>query len=143
LDISDFSTIGNLRCTIKKKDILLGNKVKFEYLKRILPILSFLLLSAFVSSAQDSRGVIPQRDKKISLYPNPASSYITFDLQKNYEKGLTIVVFNFLGKKITERQSVNEKTQLSLTDYARGTYIYHLVDQSGKVIDTGKFQVAK
>ena len=86
---------------------------------------------------------INTRTTGISIYPNPATSYITFDLQKNYEKGLTIVVFNFLGKKITERQSVNEKTQLSLTDYARGTYIYHLVDQSGKVIDTGKFQVAK
>lgn len=83
------------------------------------------------------------RERKISLYPNPATSFITFDLQKNYEKGLTILVFNFLGKKIAERQSVGEKTLLSLTDFNRGTYIYHLVDLSGKVIDTGKFQVSK
>jgi len=54
------------------------------------------------------------------------------------------VVFNFLGKKIAEKQSVNEKTLLSLTDFTRGTYIYHLIDQTtGRVIDTGKFQVTK
>jgi hypothetical protein len=52
-------------------------------------------------------------------------------------------VFNFLGKKITEKQSVNEKTLLSLTDFTRGTYIYHLIDQTGRVVDTGKFQVTK
>jgi hypothetical protein len=112
-------------------------------LKRILPILSFLLLSAIISSAQESRNPPPERERKLSLYPNPATSFITFDLQKNYERGLTIIVFNFLGKKIAEKQSVSEKTLLSLTDFNRGTYIYHLVDQSGKVIDTGKFQVSK
>jgi hypothetical protein len=101
------------------------------------------LFSAIWSSAQESRGPLSERERKISLYPNPATSFITFDLQKNYEKGLTILVFNFLGKKIAERQSVGEKTLLSLTDFNRGTYIYHLVDLSGKVIDTGKFQVSK
>jgi len=112
-------------------------------LKRILPILSFLLFSVIYSSAQESRNPIPDAAKRMSLYPNPATSYITFDVQKIDQKGLTIVVFNFLGKKMAEKQSVNEKTLLSLTDFSRGTYIYHLVDQSGKVLDTGKFQVSK
>ena len=112
-------------------------------MKRILPILSFLLFSVIYSSAQESRNPIPDAAKRMSLYPNPATSYITFDVQKIDQKGLTIVVFNFLGKKMAEKQSVNEKTLLSLTDFSRGTYIYHLVDQSGKVLDTGKFQVSK
>lgn len=112
-------------------------------MKKPVLILTFLLFSAAFASAQESR--IPGQDevKKLSLYPNPATSYITFDIQKNFQKGLTIIVFNFLGKKITERQSVNEKTLLSLTDFTRGTYIYHLIDQTGRVIDTGKFQVTK
>jgi hypothetical protein len=112
-------------------------------LKKPLLILSFLLFSAAFASAQESRISGQDEAKKLSLYPNPATSYITFDIQKNYQKGLTIIVFNFLGRKITERQSVNEKTLLSLTDFTRGTYIYHLIDQSGRVIDTGKFQVTK
>lgn len=115
-------------------------------MKKSLLILSFLLFSAFFVSAQDSRNPNPVQGeiRKLSLYPNPATSFITFDIQKNYhQKGLTIIVFNFLGKKIAERQSVSEKTLLSLTDFNRGTYIYHLVDQTGRVIDTGKFQVTK
>jgi hypothetical protein len=97
------------------------------------------------SNAQDSRNPpVPNTGKKISFYPNPATSYITFDIpQKNFQKGLTITVFNFLGKKISETQTVNEKTVVSLTDFNRGTYIYHLVDRAGKMIDTGKFQVSK
>jgi hypothetical protein len=113
-------------------------------LNRILPILFFLLFSVLCSTAQDSRNSIPNTGKKISFYPNPATNYITFDIpQKNFQKGLTITVFNFLGKKISETQTVNEKTVVSLTDFNRGTYIYHLVDRSGKMIDTGKFQVSK
>lgn len=112
-------------------------------MKRILPILSFLLLSVIYSSAQESRNPIPDAGKRMSIYPNPATSFITFDVQKINQKGLTIVVFNFLGKKMAEKQSVSEKTLLSLTDFSRGTYIYHLVDPGGKVLDTGKFQVSK
>jgi len=112
-------------------------------LKRILPILIFLLFSVIYSTAQDSRGPVPDGGKRISLYPNPAISYITFDVQKINQKGLTIVVFNFLGKKMAEKQSVSEKTIMSLTEFSRGTYIYHLVDATGKVLDTGKFQVSK
>ena len=112
-------------------------------MKRILPILSFILFSVIYSSAQEPRNPIPDAGKRMSLYPNPATSYITFDIQNMNQKGLTIVVFNFLGKKMAEKQSVNEKTLLSLTDFSRGTYIYHLVDQGGKVLDTGKFQVSK
>ena len=81
--------------------------------------------------------------KKVSFYPNPATSFITFDLQDSYHQGITLTVFNFMGKKMSETQAVNAKTVISLTDYSRGTYIYHLVDRSGKIIDTGKFQVSK
>ena len=113
-------------------------------MKKYLLILSFLLLSTAFVSAQESRLPSQTEIKKLTLYPNPATSFITFDIQKNYQKGLTIVVFNFLGKKIAEKQSVNEKTLLSLTDFTRGTHIYHLIDQTtGRVIDTGKFQVTK
>lgn len=107
-------------------------------MKRILLILCIVFLAVAGAAAQDSRGPSP-----VKLYPNPASSYITFDLQKGYQKGLTLAIYNFLGKKMSETPNVNEKTTLMLTDFNRGIYIYHLIDQSGKVVDTGKFQVSK
>lgn len=113
-------------------------------MKRILPILSIILLTVIHASAQgNDRGPVQGGIPKPTLYPNPATSYITFDLQKGYQKGLTITVFNFLGKKMIETQNVSEKTNLSLTDFNRGVYIYHLSDPNGKVIDTGKFQVSR
>ena len=99
---------------------------------------------AIYSNGQKSR--IPNPDamgKIVKTYPNPATSYIVFDLQKNYQKGLTIVVYNFLGKKMYETQNISERTTLNLDDFNRGVYIYHLTDQTGKLIDSGKFQVSR
>jgi hypothetical protein len=121
----------------------LENKSKFDSLRQILPILLIALFSSFCAVAQDGRTPNPDAVGKVKLYPNPATSYITFDLQKSNQKGLTIVVYNFLGKKMYEGQNVTEKTTVTLTDFTRGVYIYHLVDQSGKVMDSGKFQVSR
>jgi Secretion system C-terminal sorting domain len=122
----------------------LKNKSKFVSLKRFLPILTFILLTAICANAQDSRKAIPDgQDKVLKIYPNPAQSYITFDLQNNYQRGLTIAVYSFLGKKMYESQNVNEKTTLTLTEFNRGIYVYHVTDQTGKVIFTGKFQVSR
>lgn len=114
-------------------------------MKRTLLILSFILLVATHSWAQSSRTspVVDGIEKIIKLYPNPATSYITFDFQKNFEKGYSIQVYNFLGKKMYEGQEVTEKTTIDLNDYNRGVYIYHLIDRSGKVVESGKFQVSK
>jgi hypothetical protein len=114
-------------------------------LRRILPILSFILLSAFYSQAQSAKAepVADVTDHIIKLYPNPATSYVTFDLQRNYQKGLSLQVYNFLGRKMYESQNVIEKTTLPLNDFTRGVYVYHLRDLSGKIIESGKFQVSK
>ena len=113
-------------------------------MRRILLILSFIFLAATYSNGQETRTPTPDAfGKFVKLYPNPATSYIIFDLQKSFQKGMTIVVYNFLGKKMYESQNVSEKTTLSLNDFTRGVYIYHLNDQSGRVMDTGKFQVSR
>jgi len=78
------------------------------------------------------------------MYPNPATSYITFDLQKNYKQGYSIQVFNgILGKKMYEANNLQEKTTLTLNDFNRGIYIYHLIDPNGKIVESGKFQVSR
>ena len=120
------------------------NKSKFVSLKRILPILSFILLTAIQSQGQASRPT-PASDpgEKVKLYPNPAQSYITLDIQKSYQKGMSIQIFHFLGRKMYETQNVGEKTTLDLGEYSRGVYIYHLRDQNGKLVESGKFQVSK
>ncbi len=52
-------------------------------------------------------------------------------------------VFNFLGKPVFESPNVPTKTTLNLSDFTRGVYIYQLRDQTGKILESGKFQVSK
>ncbi len=132
-----------IRCRFHKKGILLENKSKFVSLKRILAIISLCLMLATYSDAQENRGP-GDGGKLVKLYPNPATtSYVTFEIQRNYQKGLSIAIYNFLGKKVNETPNVGEKTTVALADFNRGMYIYHLTDASGKVIETGKFQVSR
>ncbi len=123
-----------------------NNKSKFVSLRRILTILSIILLIAIQSQAQSETSTTASSvttDRIIKLYPNPATTNITFDLQKGYERGLSIQVYSFLGKKMYEAQNVPSKVNINLAEFNRGLYMYHLSDNSGKVIESGKFQVTK
>jgi type IX secretion system substrate protein len=122
----------------------LRNKGKFDTLKKFLPILSIILLTGFFTQGQSRVG--PSQDvaeRIIKYYPNPAVSSITFDFQKGFDKGYSIQVYNFLGKQIHESKNVSAKTTLDLATFNRGIYFYQLRDRTGKVIESGKFQVSK
>ncbi len=114
-------------------------------MRRILPILSFILLIATNSQGQSARSTPATiaADRIVKLYPNPATTYITFDLQKGYERGLSIQVYSFLGKKMYESQNIPSKVTVDLSEFNRGLYMYHLIDVTGKVVESGKFQVTK
>ena len=114
-------------------------------MRRILPILSFILLIAIQSQGQSVRNTpaTVAADRIIKLYPNPATTYITFDLQQGFERGLSIQVYSFLGKKMFESQNVPPKITLPLAEFNRGLYMYHLIDYTGKIVESGKFQVTK
>jgi hypothetical protein len=79
----------------------------------------------------------------VRFYPNPATSYITFDLVRDYGKNYSIQVFNFLGKKVYEFSASEQKTMVDLTDFFRGIYIFQLKDPNGKIVESGKFHVNK
>jgi len=81
--------------------------------------------------------------KTIKFYPNPASSFINFDFSKNYDQSYTLVIFNFIGKKIEDQKVTDQKMTISLTDFYRGVYIFQLRDKEGNVVESGKFQVIK
>lgn len=101
-----------------------------------------LLLSVQVKS-QSSLGSPEQDARIIRLYPNPAITVITFDFQNAFDRSNSLQIFNFLGKKVYEAPTSDQKTMINLSDFFRGIYIFQLKDQSGKIIQTGKFQVSK
>jgi len=104
-----------------------------------------LLLSLAASSQDRMTPATAQvaTSKIIKFYPNPATSLINFDFQKGYDKSYNFQIFNFLGKKVFEINNVTPRTIVNLTDFYRGVYIFQLKDKTGKMIDSGKFQVSK
>ena len=114
-------------------------------MKIFYPLIITLLLS-FTAKSQDrpSTSSEPEATSRIiKFYPNPATSIINFDFQKGYDKSYNFQIFNFLGKKVFEINNVTPKTVVNLTDFYRGVYIFQLKDKTGKMIDSGKFQVSK
>ena len=142
---SFFSRVGFLRCNEKKFLLFCANKVKFVLVKRFLLFISFILLTAINSKGQQAgRGPTQDETQRIlKCYPNPATTFIKVEFQKNFDRGYTLQIINFIGRQVYEAKNVSSTTTLDLSGYNRGVYIYQLKDVSGKVIESGKFQVSK
>ncbi|RYZ62334.1 MAG: T9SS type A sorting domain-containing protein [Chitinophagaceae bacterium] len=113
-------------------------------MKRLLLIV-FIALFSTVSEAQTRPLPLTGAQSSIvRFYPNPATSVINFDFQKDYEKGYSIQIFNaILGRKMYEQANMPERMNVNLSEFSRGIYIYQLRDKSGRMVESGKFQVAK
>jgi hypothetical protein len=112
--------------------------------KFLLIILTSFTFSAMAQPAKNGVAVVfEQKEKVIKFYPNPAISVISFEFQKTIERGYILQIFNFLGKKVFERTTLSQKNDVELAEFYRGVYIFQLRDRAGRIVESGKFQVAK
>jgi len=109
---------------------------------RLFYILFLFVLSGYQAISQVHIEPFPET-RIIKFYPNPAVSQITFSFENGAEKDKSFQIFNFIGKKIYELQSVSSKTIVDLSNFYRGVYIFQVRNRNGKVIESGKFQVTK
>lgn len=115
-------------------------------MKRFLTISACILLIAISASAQANRSAASTENlvKQVRFYPNPASSFINFEFKDITDlPSYSFKVFNFIGKKVLEINSLSPRTVINLNDYFRGVYIFQLTDRTGKIVESGKFQVVK
>jgi len=118
--------------------------VKDQSLKRLIYILSFMLIAVISSNGQSNRSIANGPGERIvKTYPVPAISYITIEPVKATNTNYVLVIFNFLGRKMYEKQNFSQKTTIMLDEFTRGVYIYHLTDLTGRLVESGKFQVSK
>jgi len=47
------------------------------------------------------------------------------------------------GRKMYELNNIAERITINLADFTRGVYIYQLRDKTGRLVESGKFQVSK
>ena len=104
----------------------------------------FIAALHFTSSAQ-VKPVRPVNDelKTVKFYPNPATTFINFEFEKSNINSNSLLIFNFIGKKVEELKIVDVKMTISLIEYYRGIYIFQIRDKQGNIVDSGKFQVVK
>ncbi|MBC7536526.1 MAG: T9SS type A sorting domain-containing protein [Ferruginibacter sp.] len=79
----------------------------------------------------------------MKFYPNPAASAINFDFQRGYDNSFSLLIFNFMGKKVYEIKNTPSRINLNLEDFYRGIYVFQLRDKNGATLESGKFQVLK
>jgi len=116
----------------------------FVVLKKYFYILLFFISLHFISNAQVKPAhVFSESENTVKFYPNPAVNVINFEFNKDYDNSYTLLIFNFLGKKIEELKVNDIKMTISVTDFYRGVYIFQLQDNHGNIVETGKFQVIK
>lgn len=102
-----------------------------------------MVSASHISYAYNDGLLIDQKIRFIQVYPNPASTNISFETTNISEKNFVLTVYNFIGKKVDEIKLTSNKANISLTNYFRGLYVYQLRDKQGQLIETGKFQVVK
>jgi hypothetical protein len=118
----------------------------FTFLPKALLVTVIVLCSAFIHpglvNAANGGGV---QAKTIKCYPNPAVSFVNFDFPIDYiSKNYTLQVYSFTGKKMYEVSVTSIKATITFTnDFYRGIYVYQLQDKTGKILETGKFQVTR
>ncbi len=116
----------------------------FTLLKKLITILILSFGITFTSFAQIKPIISEEVSAKIvKLFPNPATSNINFELKQGYDKSYKLQLFNFMGKKVYELIPSTQRVNLPLDGFYRGVYIFQLRDKSGKIIDSGRFQVIK
>jgi hypothetical protein len=83
--------------------------------------------------------------KTVKCYPNPAISFVNFEFPTELVlKNYSLQVYSFTGKKMYQTSITAAKTTLTFTnEFYRGLYYYKLLDNTGKIIETGKFQVTR
>lgn len=113
-------------------------------MKRIFYISILIIGFQFNSVAQVKPStIVSDAVKTVKFYPNPAVNYINFEFTRNYDNSYSLVIYNFIGKKVEDIKVTDQKMIVSLNDFYRGVYIFQLRDKQGSIVESGKFQVAK
>jgi hypothetical protein len=104
----------------------------------------FVLLASLQVDAQTNRVSDPvPATPIIRLFPNPATTYIQFEMTGNIPAAGLSIYNGVMGKKMLAISNVSGQLRINLNDFPRGLYVYHLLNANGQLLEVGKFQVSK
>ncbi len=114
-----------------------------ELIKKILPSLIVVLMTTSFGFAQGQDFISFSDDlsSKIELYPNPATEYLTIEIQNSKLDKPFILLHNIIGNAIQiEVEKVSEdKFRIEVKDLPNGYYLVSIKDPGTKFNKTYKF----
>lgn len=75
----------------------------------------------------------------VSVYPNPASSFINISTESSSLKKMKVELFDIAGKLIYS-ESFQNNIQLNISQYSNSAYILHVYDDNKSLVKTFKLQ---
>ena len=96
------------------------------------------ILAIALSHSSGNSGLTPlppdsYEQPNISIYPNPATNYISIDNDENVK---SITVFNLVGRKLKSFQDVHKNEHYDVSNLPKGMYLVRVTDFSNKIITT-------
>lgn len=85
--------------------------------------------------------VVPNPDERIEIYPNPAEDRISVSFGQLADKNFTVTISDIAGKvvQLATVSSTHHVSTIPLTDFARGSYIIRITDNTGRQVFSDKF----
>lgn len=74
-----------------------------------------------------------------TVYPNPCQTQLTFNCSSPVARQIT--VFDMTGRQLSEQEIRNGMLIMNTSSFPAGMYFYRVSDNSGNVLDRGKFIV--
>lgn len=103
----------------------------------------------YKSADPNTVSVIKLYDQKpnVYAYPNPAIDQVRFDLVNIPNGNYDLNIYNILGVKVWSNRydftNASDTIQLDISNFKKGTYLYNLVNESGKTIATRRLVVLR
>ncbi|HMP92940.1 MAG TPA: T9SS type A sorting domain-containing protein [Phnomibacter sp.] len=112
-------------------------------MKYIVTILFFAALAGSASGQKLPAGEPEGKQPMVKFFPNPATTFLNFEFKTPVSRGHSLEIFSFLGRKMMALPVNNSRMTVNITDFFRGVYVFQLRDETGRVVETNKFQVSK
>lgn len=96
-------------------------------------LIAFFTFSAFVLFGQSSGELTGSAPVKISIYPNPATNFISINKDENVRD---IAIFNLVGRKLKTFEGVEKDEHYDVSDLPNGMYLVQVIDTNKKIVTT-------
>jgi len=89
--------------------------------------------AALIHISADRAGIDGPQPTKITIYPNPATNYISIDNAENVKQ---IVIINLVGRKLKTFENVQKDERYDVNELPNGMYLVQIIDNSNKILTT-------